>query len=77
MASSKLQRIRKACRLKVNLEIVRLEARLRTRLASRIWDEIEAEWRAMDDFDAYLPEQRRDFLIKKANQHEIELVGVL
>lgn len=45
-----------------------IEAKLQAALNPEEWEEIEAKWSAEDDWDAYLPQQRRDFLVAEANR---------
>lgn len=71
-----LRRQRQIARYKAGIEAQAIEARLQVRLLPQVWDEIEATWAAMDNWDAYLPEQRRDYLIRVADQHNVSLAGV-
>ena len=63
-------------RHEATLEATAIEARLQAQLPTEVWDEIEAEWQTKDDLDAYLPQQRRDYLIKAADRYDVSLAGV-
>jgi hypothetical protein len=71
-----LQRQRQIARYEASIEAEAIEARLQANLPSQVWDEVEAEWQTRDDQDAYLPQQRRDYLIQVATQHNVSLAGV-
>ena len=58
-----LSQQRRIARYEASIEVVQIETRLQMRLSPQAWDEIEARWQAMDDLDACLPEQHRDFLL--------------
>lgn len=51
----------------VNAQIIK--ERLRARLGDEVIEKIEQEWEGLPDTMAYLPCQRLDFLIKKANEY--------
>jgi hypothetical protein len=71
-----LQTQRRLDRYGASIEAQSIEARLRAQLPPRVWDEVEATWATMDDWEAYLPQQRRDYLIKVADQHDVSLAGI-
>jgi hypothetical protein len=62
--------------LGASAEAKSIEARLQAQLPGQVWDEVEAEWQAKDDREAYLPQQRRDFLIEVASRHGVSLAGI-
>ena len=62
-----LQKQRQLARLQASREAEVLEAKLQAHLPAKAWDEIEAKWQALPDTEAYLPEQKRDFLVKQAD----------
>lgn len=72
-----LQQQRQIARYEASIEAQAIEARLQVRLFPQVWDEIEATWAAMADWDAYLPEQRRDYLIWVADRHNVSLAGAV
>jgi hypothetical protein len=71
-----LQQQRRIERYTAGIEAVAVEARLKVQLPAEVWDEVEARWAALDDSEAYLPQQRLRFLEKVAREHDVSLVGV-
>jgi hypothetical protein len=63
-----LQRQRRIARYEASLEATVVEARLQVNLSREQWREIESKWTQKDDLDAYLPQQRLDFLIGEARR---------
>jgi hypothetical protein len=61
-----LRRQRRIARYEASLEATVIEARLQANLSWKQWCEIESKWMQKDDLDAYLPQQRLDFLIGEA-----------
>ena len=72
-----LRQLRSAQRHQVSVEATVIEARLQAHLPESAWAEIERCWREMPDGEAYLPSQRRDFLVREANRlGRLDLVPV-
>jgi hypothetical protein len=63
-----LQTQRRIDRYNASLWARIIEAKLKVALTPEEWAEIEAKWDAEDDLDAYLPQQRRDFLVSEADR---------
>jgi hypothetical protein len=58
------------------VEATGIEARLGVHLGDEQMAVIERRWREMPDTEAYLPSQRRDFLVDVAAQYGISLAGI-
>lgn len=71
-----LQKARQIARYGASIEAQAIEARLQVQLNPRVWSEVEARWENLDDLDAHLPSQRRDYLIRVAGEHAISLAGI-
>lgn len=63
-----LRRQRRIARYETSLVATVIEARLQSSLSREQWREIESKWTQKDDLDAYLPQQRLDFLIGEARR---------
>jgi hypothetical protein len=63
-----LRRQRRIARYEASLEASVVEARLQANLSQEQWREIESKWTQKDDLDAYLPQQRLDFLVGEAHR---------
>ena len=70
---SHLSRQRRIDSYNVSIEVVRVEARMKARLqlSPQAWAEIEARWQALPDLNAYLPEQRLNFLLHEEHLAEV------
>lgn len=64
----KVQMQRREDRYNASLWAGVIEAKLQAALSPEAWAEIEAAWQTKDDLEAYLPEQRRDFLVAEAQR---------
>jgi hypothetical protein len=71
-----LQKARTRARFAASWEATRIAARLQVQLSPEAWEEIEENWEQGAASETYLPEQRRDYLLKAACQHNISLAGI-
>jgi len=66
-----LEQMRLQSQLKVNAQAKAIEAILKAHLDEETWKQIQEKWMGKPAVQSAWPEQRRDFLIEQAEEHDL------